>query len=341
MITVDCRKLKHPNTGLYTFCRELILALERAKGDAELCYLFNSKGYKNFTADGSRVEHYKISKLWDRLPIFGNRGLFHSTVQMASAPICGKRVLTIHDLNFLYEKSEAKAARYIKRLQREVRGVDYIVAISEFTKSEIMRHVDIGDTPIEVIYNGCSLFDGEPTEQPKYRPAGKFLFSMGTILRKKNFHVLPSILVGNDYELIVAGNDSPYSQEIVDEARRYGVEERVHLIGSISEAEKDWYFRNMTAFLFPSIAEGFGLPVIEAMSYGKPTIISTYTSLPEVGADHCYYLPRDFNPTEMQEILKHALESFTPERAKAEIRHAKSFSWDRAAASYLDIYNRL
>lgn len=340
MITIDCRKLKHKNTGLYTFCKQLILALERVKGDAELCYLLSSKGLRNLTEEGFRVENYRIYRVWDKIPFFRYKrsDVFHSTIQLATSPKVCKKILTIHDLNFLYEKSEKSIVKYMKRLQRCVDGVDHIVAISEFTKSDILRHINIGDTPIKVIYNGCSFFDGVPTEQPKYKPSGEFLFSMGTILRKKNFHVLPSMLVGNNYKLVIAGNESPYSQEVVAEAKKYGVEDRVHLIGSISEEDKDWYFRNMSAFLFPSIAEGFGLPVIEAMSYGKPTIISDHTSLPEVGGDYCYYMPHDFNSEGMQAILNYALSDFTHERSLSETAHARSFSWDRAAAKYLELY---
>lgn len=343
MITIDCRKLKYKNTGLYTFCKQLMLSLERVKGDAELCYLFTSRGLRNFTEEGFRVENYRIYRVWDKIPLFRYKrsDVFHSTIQLATSPKVCKKILTIHDLNFLYEKSEKSIVKYMKRLQRCVDGVDHIVAISEFTKSDILRHINIGDTPIDVIYNGCSFFDGEPTEQPKYRPNGEFLFSVGTILRKKNFHVLPSMLVGNSYELVIAGNESPYTQVVIDEAKKYGVESRVHLIGPISEAEKDWYFRNMSAFLFPSIAEGFGLPVIEAMSYGKPTIISDYTSLPEVGGEYCYYMPHDFNSADMPRVLQRAVADFTEQHAEREIAHAKSFSWDRAAESYLRLYKAL
>ena len=95
-------------------------------------------------------------------------------------------------------------------------------------------------------------------------------------MRKKNFHVLPRILKGNDYRLVIAGNISSnsYCAEILEQAREWGVESRVTITGPVSEPVKQWYLQNCDAFVFPSIAEGFGLPVIEAMRYGKPIFTS-------------------------------------------------------------------
>ncbi len=342
-IIVDCRKMKHPNTGLYTFCKELIIEFERVKVEegVELCYLFNRAAYNQFRSEGIEIDRYIINRVWDRLPLFISSKLFHSTVQLMSLPVRGSKVLTIHDLNFLYEKSESKAQRLITKLNREVKRVDQIVAISEFTKSDILRHLDVGDVPIEVIHNGCSFYGGESINEPSFVPQGEFLFTIGTVLAKKNFHVLPAILVGNNYDLIIAGNDSNYSKMVMDQAREHGVESRVHIIGSVSEAEKDWYFRNMRAFLFPSIAEGFGLPVIEAMYYGKPTFISSYTSLPEVGGEYSYYFDREFTPEKMRDLLLHGLSDFNDQKADMQRAHAMSFSWERAARSYCRLYKKL
>jgi glycosyltransferase involved in cell wall biosynthesis len=98
-------------------------------------------------------------------------------------------------------------------------------------------------------------------------------------------------------------------KEVMEAAKKFGVEDRVKLIGPATEEEKYWYYKNCEAFLFPSYAEGFGLPVIEAMYHGKPVFISDKTSLPEVGGDAAYYF-RNFEPEYMQEVFKEGMRDY-------------------------------
>lgn len=145
-------------------------------------------------------------------------------------------------------------------------------------------------------------------------------------------------------ELIIAGNPSSYVDVILDEARRYGVEERVKIVGPIDESVKHWYFKYCKAFVFPSIAEGFGLPVIEAMAYGKPVFLSRHTCLPEIGGEQAYYFNTDFNRPLMQEEFRQGLDDYyrhEQERAEAIKAHALQFSWAHAARQYLDIYREM
>ncbi len=109
--------------------------------------------------------------------------------------------------------------------------------------------------------------------------------------------------LGGGRSLVVAGSAaSPYAQEILRLARAEGVAERVLLPGNVTDAEKYWLLANAEAFVFPSLAEGFGLPVVEAMSLGKPVFLSTRTSLPETGGPEAFYWP-DFDPRAMAEVF--------------------------------------
>lgn len=343
-ILICCDKLRHPNTGLYTFCKELINGIEEIKDRYGLKTSY-------LCAKGERLLNgleTRYIRPWHKI-IFNlknNEKVLHMVWQMENfTPFSkggGNRILlTIHDLNYIYEKSPKKVARYNREVQRRVDMADHIVTISEYAKQDILKHLDVGDKPIDVIYNGCTLYSGEQIDEPIYRPKREFLFSIGTILRKKNFHVLPALLVDNDMELIIAGNPSSYSDEIIQEAERLGVDDRVKLTGGISEADKDWYYRNCRAFVFPSVAEGFGLPVIEAMAYGKPTFISRHTSLPEIGKEHCFYFDYNFTPEKMRTELAKGLEIFKSRNTDDQINYARSYSWDKAAEQYCKIYNKL
>src|SRR5690606_19790537 len=116
---------------------------------------------------------------------------------------------------------------------------------------------------------------------------------------------------------------------------------RVKLLGAISEADKYWYLRHCRAFVFPSIAEGFGIPPIEAMHFGKPVFLSDKTSLPEVGGCLAYYF-RHFEPAYMQQVFEEGMAHYEQQQPAASIiTHARQFSWERMAADYLEIYRSL
>jgi glycosyltransferase involved in cell wall biosynthesis len=250
-------------------------------------------------------------------------------------------LLTIHDLNYLYEKGGKYREREERIVQKRINRSDRIVAISEFTKNDILKNLDTQGKPIDVVYNGCSTYNGEIIP-PKEIPDRPFLFNVGTILPKKNVHVLPAILRGNDYLLYIAGNHSNYEKEIWSKARKYGVENRIRIVGPVKEAEKHWYFKNCDAFLFPSIAEGFGLPVIEAMQYGKPCFLSRHTCLPEIGGDKAYYFNYEFDPDLMKQEFEEGMHHFTTQADRQTIiEHSQKYTWKKAAQAYWKIYREM
>src|SRR5205085_2190819 len=99
-------------------------------------------------------------------------------------------------------------------------------------------------------YNGCNVPEFPEFEEPAYKPEKKFIFSIGLVQARKNFHTLPALLVGNDYELIIAGNNFyGYGEKIIAEANKHGVQSRVKLIGPVSEKQKYCLYKNCEAFL--------------------------------------------------------------------------------------------
>jgi glycosyltransferase involved in cell wall biosynthesis len=109
----------------------------------------------------------------------------------------------------------------------------------------------------------------------------------------------------------------------------------------ISDAQKAWVYAHCAGFLFPSLAEGFGLPPIEAMHFGKPVFLARRTCLPEIGGDAADYFD-DFDPAHMKHMVQKGLaRNAQPGRAQAIQQHAAQFDWDRAASAYLALYRRL
>lgn len=124
----------------------------------------------------------------------------------------------------------------------------------------------------------------------------------------------------------------------MDQALKYKVTDRVKVIGPVSDIDKSWYLKNCEAFLFPSIAEGFGIPPIEAMRFGKPTFLSNSTSLPEIGGTSAYYF-NSYDPSDMQKTFLDGMNDYNNRQPSAEIiRHAQQFNWENSAKAYWDVY---
>jgi glycosyltransferase involved in cell wall biosynthesis len=351
-ILVDCERMKYPNTGPYSVCMNLGQQLLRYKQDSEeLTFLVPGKLDGFFGDDAEYKKLGLANKLylpWSQSRFMTGTGkydVWHMTYQSTMYCPLNKRtksVLTILDLNFLHENPDnPKNKKYLALIQNRIDRADYISTISQFGLNDVKKHLKLGAKPASVIYLGHT-FDNSSVIEPAYNPKRPFLFALGTVLPKKNFHVLPCLLAKNDRELVIAGiNSSPYKEKIIEEAKKFNVQDRVIFIGPVAEQEKTWYYQHCDAFLFPSIAEGFGLPVIEAMYHGKPVFTSTYTSLPEVGGEHAYYF-RNFAPESMQKAFESGMEHFTRTQPSASIRQwSMKFDWANTAKEYLEVYRSL
>ncbi|MFY0252818.1 glycosyltransferase family 4 protein [Chitinophaga sp. 30R24] len=341
---LDCERMKYPNTGLYTYCKELGKAMTNHLAPSEELYF-----YLPAQRDASFEQHpHYDQKQWHKLwvPFKKNIHIWHTTHQF-SGYFPGsdkfKRVLTIHDLNFLYANTNRFwRQRLLSGMQRLINKADHLVTISHYVKNDVLRHLNTGNKPISVIYNGCDVTEFPSFSSPIYHPERPFLFSIGTILPKKNFHVIPALLKGTDYELVLAGNvNTSYQRQILQEAAQQGVYNQVKILGPINDEHKYWYLKNCAAFVFPSIAEGFGIPVIEAMHYGKPVFLSNKTSLPEIGGSYAYYF-NNFEPAHMRTVFTEGMAAYaTTQPADAIRQHARSFCWSDIARQYLEIYRSL
>ena len=345
-IILDCERMKHPYTGLFEYCHQLGLALYHTKEEKDTIDIYIQKNNQHyfpqdlhfFTQRG--IHKFIFPKIDSKFDIWHATHQTSSYLPPKNRKI--KRVLTIHDLNFIYEeKSAAKKAKFLKIHQQNIDNADHIVAISEFTKNDILKHLSV-NKPVSVIYNGCNVDNFPGYDNPLYKPEKPFLFALGTINAKKNFHVLPALVKNQHLELVVAGNkDMNYVKKILEEARKHHVEHQVKILGAITNKDKYWYYKNCQAFLFPSKAEGFGIPVIEAMSFGKPVFLSTATCLPEIGGEFAYYFEH-FDAEHMQQIFHTGMKDYNDRQpAQSIINHAKTYNWETSAKAYWRIYKSL
>lgn len=344
LITLD--SMRFENTGLHTFGHSLTRELARqGQGSVDLSAYTYPAQHGFLGEQASYVGHRRYHRwLFPRAREFDVVHFADQYCRFGAERVRARTVMTVHDLNQVHERTPgtAKYQRYLRRMGRKIQGVDRIVAISEFVKADILRFFPEAENKISVIYNGTSPGHAPEGHQPRFVPPGRFLFTVGMVCPKKNFHVLVPLLRANDATLVIAGVvKEPYGDRIMQEAARFGVADRVVVTGPVSQFDKDWYYAHCEAFLFPSLAEGFGLPVLEAMHHGRPVFLSRFTSLPEVGGEAAFYFD-SFDPEHMTQVLENGLARFAREDGARRAReHARRFSWEKAGAAYLDLYRQV
>jgi glycosyltransferase involved in cell wall biosynthesis len=346
-ITLDCVAGRNPVSGLYQVCYNLGNALLKQTDPAteQFTFYIHKSQDQLFGKDQRYIIHKESYRFFQHK--LQACDVWHSSIQDARIKPFNRRikvVLTIHDLNFLIQRKNepGKIKKYLGRVQANVNRADHIVCISEFTKQTVLQHLKTNGKPVDVIYNGSTVKEFAGFDSPVYRPAKPYIFALGALVPKKNFHTLPCLLQHNNYELVIAGTKhKEYEQLILEQAASYGVSNRVKLLDEISEEEKYWYYKHCAAFAFPSLAEGFGLPLIEAMYFGKPAFVSKATSLPEVGGDLAYYFEH-FEPEYMQRVFAEGMAHYNATKPMQTIRErALKYNWEQAASEYLTVYRKL
>ena len=342
LVTFD--SMKDTNCGYFSFGKGLGNALihqNNGRFDIKF-YLFKKSQYLfNGLVDIiylSRLDRFFFSKKNDFVVVH----LSDQTCRLRPSKVNAKKIMTIHDMNKVHLKfsSPHRIQVYLKKLGKLISQCDKIVCISQFVANDVKHYFPEAAAKISVIYNGADKLISDENHQPAFKPANKFLFTIGLLSVQKGFHLLPALLKDNDFELIIAGRETPHKQRILEEAEKHNCLNRVHITGPISDEDKAWYYKNCSAFLFPSIAEGFGLPVIEAMHFGKPVFLSKFTSLPEVGGNAAYYFD-SFEPKHMHSVFTDGLVDFIQRNRYAEmIAQAEKFSWEIAANRYFSLYEK-
>ncbi len=351
-IILDCDLMRYPNSGLYYYCLNLGNSVQKAlEGDNELKmgYYIPTVETNAFDKRENAIVEKKYHKFFK--PFLWNCSVWHAPFQSGRmVPDRRKNrnvkiLLTVHDLNSLHEGQPIEEQRRsLKKTQHLIDQSDAIVCISEFTRNDVLKNCDVGRKPVYVIYNGANDFILPSLHASSYQPNRPFLFGIGYINQKKNYHVLLSLLKSReDLELLIAGrlDDPDYIQDMQLTAQKWGVDERLRLLGPVTENEKSWYLSNCHAFMHPSKAEGFGLPVVEAMAFGKPVFISKLTSLPEIGGDAAFYFS-SFEESHMQNTFHEGMQRYAKEDMSGAVKlRSQEFSWQKSAENYINVYKSL
>ena len=290
-------------------------------------------------------------RLWrDRLD------LFHATHYVIPPLARARAVVTIHDIihvlypQFLPNRAALLYARVM--IRRALSRADRIVTVSHNTKRDLVDYFGIAPARIEVIYNGVAArFRPDLPRAERDRVAAKYglprpylLFLGGEKPHKNVRSVLRAFAEARreralPHTLVLAGPMPPNRSRVEALISALDLESRVVRTGIVPEEDLPGLFAGADAFLYPTLYEGFGLPVAEAMACGTPVLTSSTSALQEIAGGYAYLV----DPMDVDAIARGIADLATDPSRRAELaelgkRRAAGFSWDRAAAETLRVY---
>lgn len=309
-----------------------------------------SSFFPNYTFPKKLETMYRLNKLYSELVIhWSTFDIFHATNYNPSfvPHLKGKPfVVTFYDM--IHEKFAGKykelgdVTQVIEYKRTLAEQANCVIAISESTKKDIVDLLNINPDKIQVVYLGSSLVHTSPQAIVKNQESKPYLLYVGKRDAYKNFprflNAVSSLLRHYDIQLICAGGGL-FSSEEQSQIRLLGLEEYIEQKNIDNDATLQRLYSSAQAFVFPSLQEGFGIPVLEAFSCGCPCILSDTSSLPEVACEAAVY----FDPLSEHSIMK-TVESVITDNTLRNILIANGysrlndFSWERTVLETLAVY---
>ena len=365
-IGIDARLVYYSHAGIGQYILRLVEALARIDITGDQFVLLQSrKDHTRLDLDSksNRVSlwtpsHHRLEQVSLRFEIGRlHLDLLHSPDFIPPFWRNCRSVITVHDLAFLLYPHflTSEAARYYGQIDQAVRHTDHIIAVSESTRRDTINLLGVPERKITVIYEGAN---------PIYRPMDKevarrhvqdtyglgepYILFVSTIEPRKN---LPGLLqafrkLRDDYKrpemLALAGGQGWLSEEVYDTIDRLNLNEHVRLLGRVPSEHLVYLYNAAQALVHPSFYEGFGLPPLEAMHCGTPTIVSNVSALPEVVGDAALLV----DPNDIDGLTVAMWRVLTDDQLRASLvekglARAQTFSLERAAQQTVEVYHRV
>ncbi len=307
-------------------------------------------------------------RIWNYIPIkynwiFNDKSdIYHFFNFIVPPRIKGKVITTIHDMTYeLYPETMDK--RNLKRIKEDIQysvnRSDKIITVSESSKKDIIKFLNIDKSKIEVVYNGVEYDrfnkyyseDEKSKVRVKYNLPENYILYMGTLEPRKNIESIveafsllkkESTLSNKNIKLVIAGKKGWLFENIFNLVNKLNLKDEVIFTDYIDENDKSIIYNMGSLFIFPSLYEGFGIPVLEAMASSVPVITSNVSSLPEVAGDAAILVaPKDIKSIAkyMEKIL--ADEELNKNLVEKGHEQAKKFTWESSAEKLVNIYRDL
>jgi glycosyltransferase involved in cell wall biosynthesis len=262
-----------------------------------------------------------------------------------------KSVVTIHDLIFVHHPELYKPADrwlYTKKYGRSCRDADRIIAISKLTADDLVKYWNVPASKIDIVYQGCNPMFGNTVSEDyrksvreRYSLPDNYILSVGSIEARKNLLLTVRAMAehGIEGELVACGKHTPYADEVMAYARQHGMEGRVHLLHNVVFADLPAIYQMADVFVYPSLYEGFGIPILEAFNSRVPVITTAGGVFPETGGDACLYID-PHSPQEMAAAIENIRRdnAMRTDMVRRGLAHAALFSEPIIAKNLTAVY---
>ena len=366
-IGVDLRCLQEPErTGVGEYAFELVTNILKEDRANRYFLFFNSAGnieLPKFDFPNAEIARFKIPNKFlnlcflllrypkldrliakkfalNQLDLFFSPNLNFIALSKNTA-----HLITVHDLSFEFFPEhftlKQRIWHFLANPKRQCKNAKHIITPSENTRRDVIKYFDIAPGRVTTIYPGLS--SALKTESPNKinLTSGKYLLFFGTFEPRKNISALVTAFENlaeefSDVKLVIAGAGGWKNRGLKKIIKNSKFSDRIILPGYIKDADKKELYKNSLAFIYPSLYEGFGFPVLEAMASGTPVVTSGRSSLPEItGGSALLVDPR--RSEEIAEAIKKILgsESMRKDLVEKGLISAKKFDWNKTAKDWL------
>lgn len=351
ILTVDCRMIEH--SGIGTYLQNLLEHLSRSP-DLSLICLGNRKVIESFSWSSS------VRIISCAAPVFSIREQFELPLKIPpcdlfwspqyNIPIfpirAKKRVVTIHDvyhMAYFHTLTIAEKLYVTVMLNAAAWLSDAVITVSEFSKSEILRHLRLDERKIHVIYNGVKTFPA-PASLPQTDIP--YILFVGNVKPHKNLKnaIAAFAKIRSEYPelffLIVGEKENLRSSDTGLSDVLTALEPHIRFTGKVDDPTLSGYYKNAAMLVFPSYYEGFGLPILEAMQFGIPIAASNAASIPEIGGEAVVYFD-PFTVNDIANAIRQILHGDHADKPAMYPSRLRSFNWNASAQIHLKLFEAI
>lgn len=367
-IGFDAKRALTNKSGLGNYSRDILRSLNNMYPENEYILFSPSKEttlleYK-FTNNiiSPKGLDSKFSSLWRSMRmgkeiLEANLDIYHGLsnelpLNLTSGKV--KKIVTIHDLIFLkYPELYKYHDRliYNQKFGRACKQADKIIAISQQTKSDIINHYEINESKIDVIYQGCNPIFYEKSDQislnktkEKFNLPDDFILTVGTIEKRKNVLNVVKALYYFKIKVpyVIVGKPTSYLAEIETFAKKYGILNQIIVLKNVETVDLPSIYQLSRAFIYPSVYEGFGIPILEAQNSGIPIVTSEYGSTVEASGGAAVLV----NPLDSKSIGIAIKAVLSEPKIRGELidngyKNAKKFHQEVVSKNLMEVYKSI
>ncbi|MCL5436115.1 MAG: glycosyltransferase family 4 protein [Patescibacteria group bacterium] len=381
-IGIDCRTILNPSAGekagIAHYTYHLVKALLRLNRADEFMLFFDHRAkniYRDFLEPNTVIRFFTYSEYKKYLPYLYSHilaasnltaeklDIYHSPANVVPLGYKGKYVVTIHDLAIyrdpgIFPSRQGFSIKYL--VPKSLNRARKVIAVSESTKKDVLDFFKIPDERVQVIYEGVDHqrfnqeTDPDATREylrQKYRIKKSFLLFVGTLEPRKNLiRLLEAVYLLSkqdpqflkQYQLVLAGSPGWLYKEIYEEVKSRHLESCVVFTGYLPAEDVPKFYATAESFVYPSLYEGFGLPILEAFSAGVPVVTSNTSALAEVSGGAAILV----DPLDIDGLARAVHKTLRDLKLREDLKargrkRASEFSWEKCAQETMELYRQV